>query len=121
MKDVNIYIHNRVIILAHSRTLKNIFDYSFIEEEILNLLVFPALFYLTFQLSSHNKVFKYLGAISFGLYAYQHVPRLMRILKIGNVWIYFIIVVAMAVATCSRLNSLVRFWAISSIRIMSCL
>ena len=75
------------------------FDYSFIEEEILNLLVFPALIYLTFQLSSHNKVFNYLGAISFGLYAYQHVPRLMRILKIGNVWIYFIIVVALAVAT----------------------
>ena len=75
------------------------FDYSFIEEEILNLLVFPALIYLTFQLSSHNKVFNYLGAISFGLYAYQHIPRLMRILEIGNVWIYFIIVVALAVLT----------------------
>ena len=75
------------------------FDYSFIEEEILNLLVFPALIYLTFQLSSHNKVFNYLGAISLGLYAYQHIPRLMRVLEIGNVWIYFIIVVAFAILT----------------------
>lgn len=89
------------------------FDYSFIEEEILNLLVFPALIYLTFQLSSHNKALNYLGAISFGLYAYQHVPRLMRILEFGNVWIYFIIVVALAVLTDGTMR-IIRYkkWAL---------
>ena len=75
------------------------FDYTFIEEEILNLAVFPTLIYLTFQLSSHNKVLNYLGGISFGLYAYQHVPRLMRILNVGNEWIYFVIVVGLAILT----------------------
>ena len=75
------------------------FEYSFVEEEKLNLLIFPALIYLTFQLSPYNKVLNYLGAISFGLYAYQHIPRLMRVLEIGNVWIYFIIIVALAVLT----------------------
>ena len=75
------------------------FDYSFIEEEILNLAVFPALIYLTFQLSFHNRVLNYLGGISFGLYAYQHVPRLMRVLNIGNEWIYFVTVLGLAILT----------------------
>ena len=76
-----------------------LWDYSFAEEEILNLIIFPALIYLTFQLSFDNKVFNYLGAISFGLYAYQAVPRLMYVLGYENTWVYFAIVLGLAVLT----------------------
>lgn len=76
-----------------------LFDYTFVEAEILNLVAYPALIFLTFQLSVDNKVFNYLGALSFGLYAYQAVPRLMYVLGVGNVWIYFFIVVGLAVLT----------------------
>ena len=76
-----------------------LFDYSLVEEEILNLLVFPGMIYLTFQLAVHNRIFNYLGALSFGLYAYQSVPRLLWILGIGNEWIYFAIILSLAVLT----------------------
>ena len=74
-------------------------EYSFIEEEILNLVAFPALIYLTFQLPVQNRVLNYLGAISFGLYAYQAVPRLIRVLGYDNTWLSFAIIVVLAVST----------------------
>ena len=76
-----------------------LFDFTFIEEEILNLVAYPALIYLTFQLPVHNKVLNYVGALSFGLYAYQSVPRLLRVLNIGNIWIYFLIIIGLTVLT----------------------
>ena len=76
-----------------------LFDYTFVEEEILNLVVYPALIYLTFQLPIENKVLNYLGALSFGLYAYQAVPRLMYVMGYENVWVYFLIIVLLTVLT----------------------
>ena len=76
-----------------------LFNYTFVEEEILNLLVYPALIYLTFQLPVQNKVLNYLGALSFGLYAYQAVPRLMYVLGYENTWVYFLIILTLAVLT----------------------
>ena len=76
-----------------------LFDFSFIEEELLNLVLYPALIYLTFQLPIQNKVFGYLGALSFGLYAYQSVPRFIWALDYYNPWIFFAIIVVLAVLT----------------------
>lgn len=76
-----------------------LFDFLFIEEQILDLFIYPALIYLTFQISLHNKVFNYLGSLSFGLYAYQSVARLLRLSNLGNSWIYFIIIVTLTIMT----------------------
>lgn len=74
-----------------------LFDYSFIEEEVLDLLVYPSMIYLTFQIPIQNKILNYLGALSFGLYAYEHIPRLMRILGAENTWVFFIVIVCFTV------------------------
>lgn len=75
------------------------FEFAFWEEELLNLVLYPALVYLTFHLPVHNKVFNYLGALSFGLYAYQSIPRLIVTLGYDNVWVSFLIIVFLAVLT----------------------
>ena len=76
-----------------------LFKFTFIEEEILDLILYPALIYLTFQMQIDNKVFNYLGALSFGLYAYQSVPRLIWLLGYENTWVFFAIIVVFTVAT----------------------
>ena len=76
-----------------------LFDFTFIEEELLDLVLYPALIYLTFQLQIHNKVFGYLGALSFGLYAYQSVPLFISSLGYYNLWVSFTIIVVLAVLT----------------------
>lgn len=76
-----------------------LFDFTFVEEELLDLVLYPALIYLTFQLQIHNKVFGYLGALSFGLYAYQSVPLFIWELGYYNPWIFFAIIVVLAVST----------------------
>ena len=76
-----------------------LFDFTFVEEELLNLILYPALVYLTFQLPVYNKVFNYLGALSFGLYAYQSVPRFIWVLGYENTWVFFAIIVALTVLT----------------------
>ena len=86
-----------------------LFDFTFIEEEILDLLIYPALIYFTFQLPIHNKVLNYLGALSFGLYAYQAVPQLLWVYNIGNAWIYFFIIVGLTVLT-DAIMRLIRFY-----------
>ena len=76
-----------------------LFNFTFVEEEILDLVLFPALIYLTFQLSISNRVFNYLGALSFGLYAYQSIPRLIEICGYCNIWLEFLIIVVATIAT----------------------
>ena len=76
-----------------------LFDFTFIEEEILDLLIFPSLIYLSFQMPIHCKVLNYLGALSFGLYAYQTVARLMYILGYENTWIYIVVIAGLTVFT----------------------
>ena len=76
-----------------------LFDFTFLEEEILNYVAYPALIYLTFQLSVHNVIFNYLGALSFGLYAYQGVVRVMCLFNFGNVWIWFSTILGLTILT----------------------
>lgn len=76
-----------------------LFDFTFIEDEILNLVLYPALIYLTFQFNVHSVVFNYLGSLSFGLYAYQSITRVMEISGYNNTWVFFAIILTLSVLT----------------------
>ena len=76
-----------------------LFNFTFAEEELLDLILYPALIYLAFQISVSNKFFNYLGALSFGLYAYQSIPRFITKLGYDNVWVSFLIIAVSAVLT----------------------
>ena len=66
-------------------------------EFILDNFLYPALIYLTFNVSISSKVLDYLGALSFGLYAFQCPADLFRLLGISNVYILLLIIVTLAV------------------------
>lgn len=86
------------LVLCYAFTLRMLlFDFTFVEEEILDLIIYPALIYLTFQLSVYNVVLNYLGALSFGLYAYQNVTRFMSLMGYENVIVSFIIILSLAI------------------------
>lgn len=88
------------LVLVWAAVLKMlVFDFTFIEEEILDLILYPALIYLTFQFSFGNAFFNYLGSLSFGLYAYQSIPRMINALGYNNVWVSFAIIITFTVAT----------------------
>lgn len=76
-----------------------LFNFTFVEEEILDYLLYPALIYLTFQFDISNAVLNYLGALSFGLYAYQSIPRLINILGYDNTWVSFAIILSLTIIT----------------------
>ena len=60
-----------------------------IPELILDNLLYPALIYLTFSLNVRCKFFTYLGALSFGLYAFQCPADLLRLLGVSNLGLLF--------------------------------
>lgn len=74
-----------------------VFGNNLLIEEILDLVLYPLLIYLTFQLKIDNKLFNYLGSLSFGLYAFQCVVRPFEVLGLNNVWIMFGIIVLLSV------------------------
>lgn len=66
-------------------------------EAILNLVLYPALIYLTFQIDVESPVLNYLGALSFGLYAFQCPADLIRLLGVSNRYILLALIIAMAI------------------------
>ncbi len=64
-----------------------------IPELILDNILYPALIYLSFCLEFKCKFFSYLGALSFGLYAFQCPADLLRTLGIKSVWVLFVFIV----------------------------
>ena len=76
-----------------------LFEFTFIEDEILNLVLYPAFIYLTFQFNVHIAAFNYLGALSFGLYAYQSVTRVIETCGYENTWVFFAIILTLSVLT----------------------
>ena len=62
-------------------------------EMILDLILYPALVYLCFSFTLKSRWMSYLGALSFGLYAFQCPADLLRELGLGNVYILFAIIV----------------------------
>ena len=58
-------------------------------ELILDNLLYPALVYLTFCLNFKCRLFSYLGALSFGIYAFQCPADLMRTLGVSSSYVLF--------------------------------
>lgn len=67
-------------------------------EFILDNLLYPALIYLTFNVSVNSRILNYLGGLSFGLYAFQCPADLMRLLGISNRYILLVTIVVLAIA-----------------------
>lgn len=65
-----------------------------IPELILDNILYPALIYFSFCLDFRSKIFSYLGALSFGLYAFQCPANLLRILGVKSTWLLFGIILA---------------------------
>lgn len=72
-----------------------LFDTNLFVERIAHFIVYPGLIYFTFQLQADNSFFNYLGALSFGLYAFQCVVRPLPLLGVNNVWVLFGIIVGL--------------------------
>jgi len=76
-----------------------VFDCNLLFEELLDLVLYPALIYISFLIPVHSPILSYLGSLSFGLYAFQCVPRPFREIGImTNTWLIFILIVALSVA-----------------------
>lgn len=67
-------------------------------ELILDNLLYPALIYLTFCISFSSRICNYLGALSFGLYAFQCPADLLRLLGVENRYLLLAMIVFCAVA-----------------------
>ena len=67
-------------------------------EFLLDNLLYPALIYLTFQIECHLSIFNYLGALSFGLYAFQCPADLVRLLGMESKYILLLMIVFASVA-----------------------
>ena len=74
-------------------------------EALLDLLLYPLLIYLTFHVDFHFAPFHVLGALSFGIYAFQCPARLVRALGVTNPWIPFGLIFLLAIA-----DFLARIW-----------
>ena len=66
-------------------------------EALLDLVLFPLLIFITFKIDFNMPVFNYLGALSFGIYAYQCPARLIEYIGIGDRWTPFCIIIVLAV------------------------
>ncbi len=66
-------------------------------EAILDMVLYPLLVYLSFGVDFHFAPFNYLGAISFGIYAFQCTARLVECLGVTDEWAIFGVIVIPAV------------------------
>ena len=66
-------------------------------EIILDMLLYPALIYLTLMVRVRNPIFNYLGALSFGIYAFQCPADLLRQVGCNNTLLLFIIILTLSV------------------------
>ncbi len=61
-------------------------------EALLDLILYPLLLYVTFQIDFHFALFDFLGALSFGIYAFQCPARLMVYIGVPSRWIPFFLI-----------------------------
>jgi len=66
-------------------------------EIVLMTLMFPALIYFGFQVKIKIKLFNYLGALSFGLYSFQCVLRILEFYGLTNTTVLFVILLTLTV------------------------
>lgn len=83
----------------------------FILERVAHWFLFPMLIYFSFQINYHNKIFDYLGSISFGLYAFQCVASCLKVYGVNNVYILFCMIILLSVV-----ESIVKKYALNKKR-----
>ncbi len=66
-------------------------------EAILDLVLYPWLIYVAFGIDFHFAPFDYLGALSFGIYAFQCPARLLAFIGMPSDWIPFGVIFAAAI------------------------
>jgi len=67
-------------------------------EFILDNLLYPALIYLSFNVSVSSRILDYLGGLSFGLYAFQCPADLLRLLGVDNRYLLLGFIVGLSIA-----------------------
>lgn len=67
-------------------------------EAILDLILYPALIYFSLQIDFSFPLFNYLGALSFGLYAFQCPADLLREIGVSDVRILFAVILGATLA-----------------------
>lgn len=70
---------------------------NLISEYFLVLLLIPMLIYFTSMLEINSSILNFLGSLSFGLYAYQCIIRVLEFYWQSATYIFFIILVAISV------------------------
>ncbi len=75
----------------------NLVNVSVGYEALLNLVLYPVLIYASFEIDFNFAPFNYLGALSFGIYAYQCPARLIDYIGVPS-WIPFVVVIVASVA-----------------------
>ena len=65
-------------------------------EALLDVVLYPILIYVTFQIDFNFSIFNYLGGLSFGMYAFQCPARLLSDTIDVNPWIPFVLIFALA-------------------------
>jgi len=64
------------------------------------IILYPSLIYFTFLLKFNFSIFNFLGSLSFGLYAYQLVPRLfIKFFNLSNRNVIFVIILGLSLLT----------------------
>lgn len=66
-------------------------------EAILNLILYPALIFIAFNIDFNCSMFNYLGALSFGIYAFQCPARLVDAIGVPSRWIPFALIFILAI------------------------
>ena len=66
-------------------------------EALLDLVLYPLLVYLAFEIEFNFALFDYLGALSFGIYAFQCPARLIAFIGVPSPWIPFGVIIIAAV------------------------
>lgn len=64
-------------------------------EALLDLVLFPLLIYISFRIDFNFPIFNYLGALSFGIYAYQCPGRMLWGFGITDAWLVFFVIVGL--------------------------
>lgn len=86
-----------------------IFDTTPILERFAHFVIYPGFIYFVFHVKFHSKFLNYLGALSFGLYAFQCVVRPLEVLGLTNVWALFGIIVLFTILE-DGIKRIVRFY-----------
>ena len=95
IKKINLNWIITFILLGTTIYLAYLPKYNFISEYFLIFLIMPMLIYFTNTLTINSKILNFLGSLSFGLYAYQCILRVIEFYAPLQQYWFFLILVAL--------------------------